>query len=431
MQLQLFGRSEGQGQNKARTFLASCMIVFYLLFFCAQTIDASIIVLNANNVENATFEDIVIRLGPNRTESVRGHLSIAEPRNGCSKMKYPPNIRDKKHSNVTWYGWIALIERGDCYFDDKIFNAYNAHFVAIIVYNSDSDILGKVRPHLPVKDGQARLPAVLIGKASANYLMMFKNSAQYTVVVFMEASSRFSSDIMLPFLIVMGLCLLLMIALLVAKWAQGVRRNRKSRLSKQHLRKIPIRKFVKGEKYDVCAICLDEYEEGEKIRVLPCEHAYHVKCIDHWLTKRKRTCPICKRKLFAKEDGDESSSGSESDAEARSETAPLLGSQTDRRRRPQRPGGTFDDNHLPAILYHDDDSSDESSSDDDDASNRGANFYQSSVEVHDSRAGLGNSLFYSAESAEVDGDAAGPTVIVDPQRNSTIQAHDDAVAVNT
>lgn len=43
-----------------------------------------------------------------------------------------------------------------------------------------------------------------------------------------------------------------------------------------------------------CAICLEDFLEGESCQVLPfCNHIFHTNCIDHWLTK-KLTCPICR-----------------------------------------------------------------------------------------------------------------------------------------
>jgi E3 ubiquitin-protein ligase RNF13 len=77
------------------------------------------------------------------------------------------------------------------------------------------------------------------------------------------------------------------------------RRVMRYRLPTSSLKKLESRKFTKNEIYDTCAICLDDYEEGDRLRILPCRHAYHTKCIDVWLTKNRRVCPVCKRKVYA------------------------------------------------------------------------------------------------------------------------------------
>jgi hypothetical protein len=45
---------------------------------------------------------------------------------------------------------------------------------------------------------------------------------------------------------------------------------------------------------DSCAICLDTLEHGHDIRGLTCGHAFHVGCLDPWLTSRRACCPLCK-----------------------------------------------------------------------------------------------------------------------------------------
>lgn len=42
-----------------------------------------------------------------------------------------------------------------------------------------------------------------------------------------------------------------------------------------------------------CTICLEDFKEGMKIRILPCFHRFMAECIDPWLAQQAR-CPVCK-----------------------------------------------------------------------------------------------------------------------------------------
>jgi len=46
-----------------------------------------------------------------------------------------------------------------------------------------------------------------------------------------------------------------------------------------------------------CVICMSNFKNGQRIRVLPCQHEYHSNCIARWFTMNS-SCPICRRDNF-------------------------------------------------------------------------------------------------------------------------------------
>lgn len=49
-----------------------------------------------------------------------------------------------------------------------------------------------------------------------------------------------------------------------------------------------------GDAYTGCTICTEEFEPGQDVRVLPCDHKFHPACIDPWLLNVSGTCPLCR-----------------------------------------------------------------------------------------------------------------------------------------
>jgi hypothetical protein len=54
---------------------------------------------------------------------------------------------------------------------------------------------------------------------------------------------------------------------------------------------------ILSSKQTACVICMSHFKNGQHIRVLPCQHEYHTKCIARWFTMNS-SCPICRRDNF-------------------------------------------------------------------------------------------------------------------------------------
>ncbi|XP_010901678.2 RING finger protein 215 isoform X2 [Esox lucius] len=47
-----------------------------------------------------------------------------------------------------------------------------------------------------------------------------------------------------------------------------------------------------------CAVCLEQFNNNQCLRVLPCLHEFHRDCVDPWLMLQ-HTCPLCKRSILS------------------------------------------------------------------------------------------------------------------------------------
>jgi hypothetical protein len=61
--------------------------------------------------------------------------------------------------------------------------------------------------------------------------------------------------------------------------------------------------FFENETHEtkICPISGDDFEEGEQIVILPCEHTFSEASIMRWITEENASCPVCRFELEAQE----------------------------------------------------------------------------------------------------------------------------------
>ena len=149
--------------------------------------------------------------------------------------------------------WFALVRRFACPFKDKIQFAQDAGYSGIIVYNYEGNremrIANMINRHVSTAGlgfDDFTIPAVLISSedgTTLNRSYLYHNG----FYVILSPDLQFNlSAYLLPFAIVISVCLLLMITFMLIKCIRDRRKSQRHRLSSRHLKKLPTTKFKKG-----------------------------------------------------------------------------------------------------------------------------------------------------------------------------------------
>lgn len=68
--------------------------------------------------------------------------------------------------------------------------------------------------------------------------------------------------------------------------------SEKGFLSPEDVKSLPVMHYNSKMKTHHCVICLSNYEDTSKLKILPCFHYFHKDCIVTWL-ENSNHCPIC------------------------------------------------------------------------------------------------------------------------------------------
>lgn len=213
---------------------------------------------------------------------------------------------DPLHGDSYLRGSIALVLRGGCPFITKALNAQMAGAVGLVVSNNVDDQL-KYMDADPGSDASAIvIPCVFIGKSSFLDILARMGSGDKTGLL--TAAGEYENTSSLLLLVRTGgiaVGSVLFVSILCSLF-RACRRRQDRHVRVNASQRMPLVEFAPEELEtglrstvinSSCAVCLEDFNAKEKIKILPCHHGFHGECIDEWL-ERSDLCPICKASVL-------------------------------------------------------------------------------------------------------------------------------------
>ncbi|KDP46783.1 hypothetical protein JCGZ_06571 [Jatropha curcas] len=270
---------------------------YLLLFFCCSIqLTSSTVVLKPFFF---SFPDLPAKfaVGVNRS-GICGALHVANPLDACS------SLRNRFKLNETEQVRIALIVRGECPFEDKVRNAQNRGFNAAIIYD-DRDKRNLV--YMMMNPEGIKVPAVFVSKTAGEILKEHARGEEGECCIYLSHSDRAWTVLAISFLSLLVIVAFIIIAFIVPRhWIYWQRTNLHGKsVDMRTLEGLPCFTFHSAHlnhshSGETCAICLEDYKDGEILKVLPCQHEFHSICVGSWLTKWGTFCPVCKFDMKSK-----------------------------------------------------------------------------------------------------------------------------------
>ncbi|XP_045393857.1 E3 ubiquitin-protein ligase RNF128 isoform X2 [Lemur catta] len=289
-------------ENKSRFFWLLVIFTFLLKSTAAFSMNAYVVVTYYNETSNYTTVETC----------ECGVYGLASPvANAMGVVGIPKNSNYQACDYNTEFTntkkpWIALIERGNCTFSEKIQIAGRRNADAVVIYNTPETGNQTIQM---ANFGAGDIVAIMIGNLKGTKILQsIQRGIQVTMVI--EVGKKHGPwvnhysifFVSVSFFIITAATVGYFIFYSARRLRNARAQSRKQRQLKADAKKaigrLQLRTLKQGDKEigpdgDSCAVCIELYKPNDLVRILTCNHIFHKTCVDPWLLEH-RTCPMCK-----------------------------------------------------------------------------------------------------------------------------------------